>query len=218
LLIGGACTTDAGQSLVILQNALPGDSCDGADSAQFISQGVIDVASSGGYTMRPVLQNRAIASAGASRRAQLEGYNVDITYPGSGSCSTDASLTSFSRLVGVSIEPQSTAILTVELLPAQLIASCSVSGDDVVDVVAEIQFFGEMDGGDLESTTFRYPVQVCDGCLVEDLGMCADLTGSESISNGSSCNPYQDYPVTCCTNSSGQEICPAEQEILALQP
>ena len=164
--------------------------------------------------MRPVIENRALASAGASRLALLEGYNVDISYPGSGSCSTDASLTSYSRLVGASVEPGGTAIISVELLPAQLIASCSVSGTDTIDVVAEVQFFGQMDGGDIESTTFRYPVQVCDGCLIEDLGMCADLTGSESVSTGSSCNPFQDLPITCCTNSSGQQICPAEQEII----
>jgi hypothetical protein len=211
----GAACTDAGGSVVILQNAQAGGDCSGNDLSSFIGQGVIDVATDRGYIMRPVLQNQAISEVmGASRRAQLEGYNVDISYPGSGSCSTDSALTSFSRLVGASIEAGGTSVVAIELLPIEFLETCTVSGNNVIDIVAEVQFFGTMDGGDLESTKFRYPVQVCSGCLAEDLGMCSELTGSEEISGGSSCNPYQDLPVSCCTDSGGQTVCPAVREII----
>ncbi len=59
--------------------------------------------------------------------------------------------------------------------------------------------------GDLDSTEFRYPLEICAGCLVAMRGSCP----LEKLENpGNACRLSQDNPVDCCLES-GRLRCPA---------
>ncbi len=61
--------------------------------------------------------------------------------------------------------------------------------------------FGDLDGSDVESDPFIYPVEVCNGCMLIDNGDCAGLGDDfEGAQGGNPCNPLQDVPVDCCTS------------------
>ena len=69
--------------------------------------------------------------------------------------------------------------------------------------------FGTKGGGSVESNVFRYPVQVCLGCMVELLGPCDGLDASFVGLDGGECNPLQDERLQCCDGATGQ-VCPAQ--------
>lgn len=218
-IVGLALTacTDSGASLVIVNNLAPGAGCvpENSLSGTFISRGVIDANSDLGYIMTPVVQSVAespAATSNATRIIQIEGYNVDITFEDDGPSSFDESLLSFSRSLGVSVLPSSTAGFGVEIVPRQLLEQLSVSPGDSRNLSVEIQLFGSIDGGDIESNTFVYPVEVCNGCLIADLGPCTELPSGFEGNSGGECNALQDLPLDCCTASGGATICPAVHE------
>lgn len=215
LALGAFGCTDGGQSILIVQNQVPGDACslNASGAGVGLGRGVIDVASPSGYVFNPVVRNlsqQPLATENGTRIAFIEGFDVDITYPGAGSCTSDASLTTFSRPIGLTVDPSGTGVVSVEIVPQELLASCSVSGDGRIDLTAEVTMFGQMDGGDIETNTFPYPIQVCDGCTRVNLGLCTEFTAPVLTGNG--CNAYQDFELSCCQSSTGATVCPAVKE------
>ena len=67
-----------------------------------------------------------------------------------------------------------------------------------------------MGDSDFESPSFRYPVEVCEDCLVTTYPSCGALP--TTIHAGGECNLYQDFALDCCVNSGGETICPAMAE------
>jgi hypothetical protein len=57
----------------------------------------------------------------------------------------------------------------------------------------------------MTSDPFNYPLQVCNGWLVGNLGPCPF---KNVVNTGNACNPAQDDIVDCCTDN-GALICPA---------
>jgi hypothetical protein len=76
-------------------------------------------------------------------------------------------------------------------------------------VTAEVVVFGDLNGGDVESVPFFYPVDVCDGCLKIDRGPCSGLPDDFEPEQGGECNPLQDAAADCCTDADGDDVCPA---------
>jgi hypothetical protein len=76
-------------------------------------------------------------------------------------------------------------------------------------VTAEVRAKGHLGGGDIESPPFRFPMDVCYGCLQTGYSdpiaaqfsfpavpMCSDLTTNPYT--GDPCNPAQDHIILCC--------------------
>ncbi len=212
LLGASSACTDAAQTLLIVQNQIPGAGCSLSNTtgSNFYAKGVIDLASTSGYILTPLIQNLGSSPAvndDNTRIAFIEGYDVDLK-------SADGSLIangSFSSLAAAAVFPGSSVAMTIEVLPNELLSS-QVGNT----IVAEVTMFGKIDGGDVESNTFAYPIEVCSGCLQVDVGSCVDLATGFSPRTGGECNPYQDVATDCCTGSDNSLVCPAEKEEVPL--
>lgn len=225
LLVGLAAAgcTDNDESLLILNNIAPGDMCvpQSNPSGTFITSGIIDVSITDGnetvgYIMTPVVQSltQTTTTTNAPRVTTIEGYNIDISFEDSGS--TSFSNLSFSRSLGVSIQPNSFAGFGIEIVPAQLLTDLNVGPGDARFLSVDVQFFGKLDGGDIESNTFTYPVQVCNGCLISNVGACTDIPTGFVPNEGGECNLYQDFPLDCCQSDTFGLRCPAVAEEVVL--
>jgi hypothetical protein len=83
-----------------------------------------------------------------------------------------------------------------------------LDGGQLANVFAHITVYGSLDGSSVTSDPFDYPVALCKGCRILDLGDCADLTKDTVIQKGGNCNVLQDGLLSCCT-TNGMDVCPA---------
>lgn len=211
-LLSAACT-DAGTTLIVLQNQEPGDGCTvSADrGSTFIPRGHIDARAEDGYLFTPLVQNVAEGTGNDSQRILfVEGADISL----SGDFDADSGLTSFSQSFSGSLLPGDFASFAFVIIPEQLITQLgdSLGEGGSVAVDAEITVFGTVDGGEVESQAFHYTVDVCDGCTVVDNGSCAALPDGFMADTGGACQPLQDGALDCCTASDGALVCPAVQE------
>jgi len=92
-------------------------------------------------------------------------------------------------------------------LAQSIVAAAGVGVDPFLTVELTIQALGTTNSGThMESDPFHFPVQVCSGCLANNIGPCPLAAAPTNLGNG--CNPAQDVPVDCCTEN-GALICPA---------
>lgn len=215
LLLAGACvSSNVDSAVVILNNEAVTGECvaTGSSGASFLSSGIIDVAGAGsdvGYVLTPVVQNFATGGTGDGdqlRIAFVHGARIDIHFndPAQESALYPGPLTRFEVPLAASIDPGGTIGLVFEIVPADLLPMLN----DGELLLVDVKIFGELGGSSFESANFRYPVEVCNGCTVQDVGDCAAFPGTgEGTPHG--CNPYQDFTVQCCTSDTVL-VCPAE--------
>ena len=111
-----------------------------------------------------------------------------------------------------SLPPQGTVNVGFEVLsPANLRDIVSRSGANLTtqnlqaQITAEVTITGKLGGDTIKALPFTYPINVCTDCVVNNHGACP-LTGM--VSSGNACNVFQDGVVDCCTDASGNLICP----------
>lgn len=225
----GGCVADNDLSLFILHNQVPEEGCivPAQDTGLYRSIGTLDVrAPNPGYLFTPVVQNGTAVDPDNPNQnvVILQGADISLV---AGTTSTSIELLDGlggapllreeqqrrTMLFSGSVAPGGTTGVGFLALDAdqvnELRAAMDSKGWTSVQIVARISIFGEIDGGGLvETPPFDYPITVCIGCLVRDLGACSSVPPGTQIRTGNSCNPYQDTPVDCCT-SNGALLCPA---------
>jgi hypothetical protein len=70
-------------------------------------------------------------------------------------------------------------------------------------IIASIRARGDSLVGSVVSDSFHYPIDICDGCLMVDQGVCPVQAAS-----GNNCFVGQDTSTGCCTQM-GQLFCPS---------
>ncbi|HTB59330.1 MAG TPA: hypothetical protein VLC06_15760 [Polyangia bacterium] len=91
-------------------------------------------------------------------------------------------------------------------LAQQLVAAGGIGTDPSLTVELQIQVLGTTNSGtSMQSDPFKFPVEVCSGCLVASVAPCPFTTTPGQT--GNACNPAQDEPVDCCTEN-GALLCP----------
>lgn len=217
----GCVNNEADAPMRIMRNIAPGEGCVvDPSSGAFFDDGIIDSQSRIGYVFTPEVRNDLTLIDGESSVPKIifiEGANVDITFydtelfPRS---DFSPELLSFVTPTSGSIEPAGgTAGFSFEIVPAALLEEMTPTLEaqppgHVTTLDVSVQMFGTKGGGNVESNIFRYPVQVCYGCMVELLGPCDLLDPSFVGSDGGECNMLQDQILQCCDGASGQ-VCPA---------
>jgi hypothetical protein len=218
LALAAGCTTEAGESMIILQNQVPGAECVVPSTrGTFLGHGRIDVQAAEGYIFTPLVTSLVIPdmTKQSPRIVAVRGADVDLTFPGDFFSSDeeadlrDSRLTRFSTAFSGSIDPGGDTSFAFIIIPRGLLSRLDeVLGDgDEVEVTAKVSVFGDLDGEDVGSVPFVYPVDVCDGCMKIDNGPCDGLGDSFDPSTGGECNLLQDTQVDCCT-TGGAEVCP----------
>lgn len=229
LAVTGCVADSGGEGFVIVNNtAVTGTDCalSGIPGQPFVPHGQIFSGSPGGYLLTPLMQSQITATMDQElqRTIMFEGANISLTieaitvqHPdGSFDRPTAPTLAAadgqFQALFSGSLPPGGTANVSFEVIPvASLAAITAASGGNVqtdhinVEVSALVKPFGTMGGSRVDGGPFKYPVTVCNDCVVNDLGACPIMG---TIRTGNACNPFQDGPVDCCESGTSL-ICPA---------
>jgi hypothetical protein len=200
----------------VLRNQQPSEGCDISvdPSGPFQPRGLIDVSSTQGYRFTPLVQNVAIANDNSMKRIFVEGANVDIEFVGSNAPDPAAfqeNYISFRSPFSGSIEAEGFASFDFDIMSRELVAGLvgSVTPTSSIQLIASVTIVGELDGDGIESNTFKYPIEVCDGCMQNLIGACLGLDPTTEIAGGGACNPLQDGVIDCCTGDGGELVCPA---------
>jgi hypothetical protein len=231
------CADQGGQTLIILNNAVPQAGCliDPAGSGdpilgigQVDAIGVLGDGTSIGYLLTPTIMNIADSQNGTfsiERTVITTGARVEVV-PGAGPDGmpilSAAELTAlgevntrFTSLFTVDIAPDGGLVgAAFDVLPAPVLEAIGtkLSGTQLAQVRVDVSVFGEtIAGTDVESDPFRYPITICNGCQQVNLGSCVGLA-PENIRSGGACNAFQDAAMDCCTSSMGAFLCPAVPE------
>jgi hypothetical protein len=217
----GACVSGGDETVVILQNQYPAAGCMVPSTAtgQFIGSGIIDTATSQGYVFTPLVQNYSTSdgtTADRSHIAFVTGVDVDLSFTDTavqGMCTGNPNPCSYEVPYAAMIAPGGDSGMAFEIVSASLVhslASHLTSPDQRELILADVAMVGTLNNGDFTSNKFRFPVEVCNGCTINDLGACSTVSASFQTKNlGGACNLYQDLPLDCCTDASGGEVCPA---------
>jgi hypothetical protein len=227
----GSCGTPPGQ-FIIIQNQVPQSGCVvPADlSAVYRDSGDLDLSlvnndAETGYLFFPLMQNNAPASMGGidPNRIALSEFDVDLSVadgaPDSiknlfASASSDATV---AKLIKFSV-PTSGSVAsgggntsgTVNAVPAELARrmlsqNALVAPGEFFYLTATVRVQGKTLTSTVTSDPFHYPIRVCDGCLVNDLGICP--LAQAGSNNGNACNIAQDETIDCCELGTSL-VCP----------
>jgi hypothetical protein len=219
-----ACVDGGDEAVAILQNQAPQEGCviPATPTSDYLGAGRIDVLSPVGYLFTPVARNyaRPLSSAPLMRVAFVQGAQIEIRFArdevftaSEQAALRDQGLTRFQTPFSAVIEPGgSTTSMAFEIVPRELIANHladRLTPDASILLLVQVILFGDMGGSRFEAVPYQYSVEVCDGCVVEQVGACADLPSTYPVGTGGECNPFQDRRLTCCTSATGGLLCPA---------
>jgi hypothetical protein len=225
LVLLGGCAEDFGSVIILGNQSVTTCSVDPASDV-WNPMGTLDVESIPGYTntgywVTLVLQNGTAAVEGDPNQNIfiVEGADVQLqpsTTTRSGEVIADigaATGVQRTQRFGSSILPGGGAggaiFLTIDYDQA-LAARDAMDPGEAVQILASTKVFGQIDGNDVQSNVFVFPITVCRGCLIRNLGDCS--TVSSTPSTGGGCNMFQDVAIDCCT-SGGANVCPATEPV-----
>jgi hypothetical protein len=224
----GCAPDDADVRVLILHNQAPDDECELTPSeTDYISFGLIDADGGTGYLMTPLLKNFSTVPENVDQTQRIffmEGADITIdigndatgepvfTQEEEDALAEEGELAFSTRLSGVVTPEEGLTTVAFEILPSSVIDAVAAQTDRDVQVIASVQVFGTMAGGDVATQVFAYPITICTGCLEVNIGACSALP--EGFVGGGGCIANQDDAVACCTDSAGEEVCPAISETI----
>jgi len=228
-LMGGACGGPSG-NFYVLQNQVAGPGCTIPASAGglYVGQGTLDVRASAGsgtgYLLFPLLKNDLPGEGMGGvepNRIALDGFDIDLRmmdgppeameyFATLAADPVTAALLRYREPWSGSVDPGggTTAAITVAFPAeaARLLRASNTLGDGGgARVEVQVRATGRTLSGSLRSDPFKYPVRICDGCLINSISACP---ARAPVLQGGVCNPGQDAPVDCCTEGADL-ICPA---------
>lgn len=226
LLMVGASALSAGcaeneSTLFILGAAKLESSCTytASSSTTMLPRGQYDVGFNGSYQVGLILGNQMAARGQKARsrtetsRIVLEGAEVTLLRP-DGSLFREAFSAPGAGFVDVSAgQDAGYGVLSVVVIPRPEDAAEKRDALESVYLIAEIKAFGHTLGGQaVESNVFRFPIEVCLGCLVtfpptelSAQGECLLSGGGEAATMP--CLWGQDTQVVCSACAANYAVC-----------
>jgi hypothetical protein len=127
-----------------------------------------------------------------------------------------AGTTKFRSLFSAPLAPNGgLTTATFDLVPTAAVREIERKAGTIPDgarlhaqVVATATVYGQLGNSEVEGLPFVYPVAVCNDCVVNVVGACADTSVGFDPRPGNPCNPYQDGVLDCCRSDTGL-VCPA---------
>lgn len=226
----GGCGGPNGQ-FIVLHNQVPSAGCviPADKNAPYQGEGVLDVrvptfSPEVAYELFPLLENDLTSEGQGGvepNRIALRGFDIDVTFVDG----SDAARAFFESLAfdpstqallhyqvpwSGSVEPgggtTSTSTNAFPSETARRLRDSGVLADHSIALVdAKVRAFGDKLAGSITSDVFTYPIQVCDGCLINSITPCPAVG---HVLQGGVCSPGQDGLVDCCTLGADL-ICPA---------
>lgn len=213
-------------SLVILQNQVPGEGCtvESSETADYRPQGKLDVlwysqvGQPAGYYMFPLVQNNLISTENTETGTVEENCitiketRVDLDLGGLGEY-VESNFTKYAVPTAVTICPGEMRAVSVMVIPPQVVAVIAgqIPENGMEYVSAKIRMVGKRGSTTIKSNSMTYPIFLCNGCLIKNLGNCDTAVIPEDPAPGNPCNPAQDDPMECCVQGVDW-VCPAIYE------
>lgn len=206
----GCVNNDASLSILQMQDVSEATSCTATSAVGVgLSRGIFDVHFSNGfqgYLGFPIVRNNETSRMPSSDSPQLNsiqllGANVSLSF-------TDATAESkvpvadrkfFWASAGGRLDPSDTGPLPIEVVPIDVITALKLGTNDLVTVTAKIEPVGMQTSDRLVGGPIYFPVDICNGCLGQDLGACPLPAGTVATAT---CFPAQDVSATCCESST----------------
>lgn len=194
-----------------------------SSSTLVLSSGVLDISAGQGYRLYPQLVNELPKSANADKQPErnrlfLKRFEVDLDLGQLGGGNVPSALTSFDLPNAATIEPGGKLRAVIKIIPDQLVAMLTIPSNVRPIVIANIRAIAEHGATDIESREFRYAVELCKGCLIQDIGDCSKLSGQSSTQKdqlaqaANACGHPQDDRTVCCRATGGSLRCLSEND------
>jgi hypothetical protein len=228
-LLGGACAEDIPEILVVSNQPLD-DQCQPSTAGnRVLGRGRLDLfITQSGYEMAPLVQNVMVPSDSI----QFQGLAAGL----GGLVGTDweANRVTLQRVVaryegpsalgvplpselpidlGLTLDPNATAAVSINVISPNIATVLRSSPllrppGSSVTILVTLKFFGRTSSGlQVDSNEFTYPVEVCNGCLLQypieaidptfPTPNCRNTEGFESTNSDIPCRVGQDEPVDC---------------------
>jgi len=177
----------------------------------FLPKGLLDVSQKRGYLMFPQVENHMASTSGTAgvelNRVAMREYRVAIDLgevPGS----YPEHLTKYTELTSGTLEPNGQVVSWLNAVPDGLAAALATVIPAAVrpTIVAEVRAFGVRSGSDVETPPFRFPIELCNGCLVDLRPTCPTDETTTTV-HKNACGRPQDELVTCCPTAQGGVTC-----------
>ncbi|MDA3862662.1 MAG: hypothetical protein PF689_02225 [Deltaproteobacteria bacterium] len=222
----GSCAENSA-SLVIIQNQAPEEGCTASNqvSTDFLSHGIIDVGAAR-YGLDPryigwfVVENNLTSTVESNgielNKVEIKQANVSLNLGAAGS-NLGSEYTKFSDSTFVSIPPDETRSVQVNLIHPNVADRLNIQEGQFIEGFASLQIIGEIGGTEIETNKITFPITICYGCLVQNIGPCDAAVFPETLSEGHSCNKTQDEELHCCFDSNASDAdnpyrCPAVED------
>ena len=209
--LGTGCIEDD-RSFFIRQNQIPQSGCIVTSTTTLYNpRGTLDVSGGQGYWLYPLMENNFSSSKSGDNQPErnglhLRGYEVEIDLgqiPGS----YPSDLLDFYEPTTGNIPPSTKAWGMVKVIPDRLVKLMNIPASvGKVLVMVSVRALAKKSGADVESSTFVYPIDLCNGCLVDHQDPCPDTTSTTTTTTTilrNACGTPQDTPVTCCSKTAG---------------
>lgn len=194
----------------------------GGEDNLLLPRGVYDVGFAGSYQAGLLVGNQMNARGQKSRartetsRILLEGAEVSLSVPAGGALMPPFSSPGAGFVDVVGGEGAGYGVLPVVLLPSPKSAEEAFAALDAGYVIAEVRAFGKTLGGkEVESNAFKFPIDVCAGCLVTFGSADVELNANNEVvcrqagtEEGSApCLWGQDEAVSCSLCAASFAVC-----------
>ncbi len=218
--LSAGCVDEA-RIFYIRQNQVPSSGCKVATATTtYNPMGLLDVSVKKGYTLYPLLENALKSSTGGDGEPErnaliLKGFEVQLDLQGmdqtAGWTIKEEQLKFWLPASGY-LMPAGKLAGRIEVIPdwlakamyAPVKAQQPAGGWPVIYAV--VTAVASKTGSEVESAVFVYPIEICNGCLVDLRGQCPEDLSKDKNLITNYCGLPQDEPVTCCPKGT-EHIC-----------
>ncbi|MFH1129850.1 MAG: hypothetical protein V1754_00855 [Pseudomonadota bacterium] len=216
LLAVAGCVDE--RSFYISRNLIPTDTCEYPASEDiFRGSGVLDVSEGLGYWLFPRLHSKLQSSAGKDGQPErnnlfLREIEVELDLgplpPPAGTNEFSLELTKFTIPVSGVITPGGNVSMSVEIVPDSLVKVIGMPPGTEATIYATVSVMAEHNGRRVDSSAFLYPIELCNGCLVQRPkdNVCPYRDDIPATYNNP-CELTQDQHVICCVTEAGIATC-----------
>ncbi len=188
------CAADGGSSMIILHNVAPevmdeGATCTfSATSDEFVSAGMLDLETPQDYTFAPAIRGGLQADPNTPTNRHIVLRGADVILKSAPSARSQMAIDSIgidnlrrTVITSGTIEPgdDSRVVIFLSLIDADQARLLSNNAflDEATQIIARVQVFGEVDGNDVESDFFEYPITLCRDCVLDNEDIVYDAEG-----------------------------------------
>lgn len=189
------CAADGGTSMIILHNISPEVMDEGATCAfsptseDFVSAGMLDLETPQDYTFSPAIKGGLTADPNTATNRHIVLKGADVILKAAPSARSQMAIDSIGEenlrrtvVTSGTIQPgtDSRVAIFLPLIDQNQAALLGNNAflDEPTQIVARVQVFGEVDGNDVETDFFEYPITLCRDCVLDPGDIVYDAEGN----------------------------------------